>query len=104
MPIILGAHCDYQRMANRKCAVCGNKVEYPFLHWDSPAAMCICGDCCHEIKRGLTADLIQIAAIVDLQKLGYGGDVTLVRDSNQRLATEAERINRWPVIAEGGSR
>ena len=52
--------------------------------------------CCREIKRGLSSDLVHVAAIVELQKLGYR--TTLVRRSviaqNEIIQSEP-----WTLLA-----
>jgi hypothetical protein len=54
------------------------------------SAASICSRCCHDIKNGLTADLIHLAAIVDLRRLGYVNQ-TLTRES---LSTIEERYEK----------
>jgi hypothetical protein len=76
-----------------RCIVCEREIcRYPFLHWS--ADFCICGECCREIRFGLTADLIQIAAIKDIQDLTrdyrYRGE-TLVRGTTPHLEAEAKK-------------
>jgi hypothetical protein len=56
------------------CNLCRGELVPPFFEW-----MCrggpnlhICGRCCHTNKRGIIADLIQLAATVELRSLSYG--------------------------------
>ena len=72
-----------------KCNVCGEKLWPPFIEWHGDSDIFICGRCCSKINRGLMADLIQCAAISDLQKL-YGG-FTLDRRSVKHLEDEEKK-------------
>jgi hypothetical protein len=80
---------------SHKCSVCDDGLDYPFICWvGEGAGLYICGPCCRRIKDGLMADLIQLAATMDLRALklsAYTNDtVTLVRSSRQKLEAEAE--------------
>ena len=54
---------------SHKCSTCGGKLSYPFVCWESGDYVCICGRCCQQIKDGLMADLIQVAATWDMRAL-----------------------------------
>jgi hypothetical protein len=57
-------------------------------------SLCICSRCCQRIKDGLMADLIQVAATMDLRGLrqlcGHNA-VTLVRSWRQDLEAEGDK-------------
>jgi hypothetical protein len=73
-----------------KCAICDTShLAYPYLAW---RALCICGPCCLEIKRGLTADIVHVAAIMELRALGYRDD-TLERTTYESLRGRMRREN-----------
>jgi hypothetical protein len=75
------------------CFRCGGPCHYPFLHWDGKKperSLFICSRCCHEIKSGLMADLVHLAAIVDLRRLGYVKE-TLTRESLSTIEARGER-------------
>jgi len=88
-----------------RCAVCGGPLQFPFLCWDqagSGSDLCICGECCHRIKDGLMADMIQIAAILDMRKLRQLSDhhsVTLVRRKYEELEAEGEKREQDEIAA-----
>jgi hypothetical protein len=65
----------------QKCAHCNYPLRYPFLHWDS---FCLCGDCARSARKGLTADLIHIAAIMDLHDAGYDKQ-TFAREETRKV-------------------
>ena len=54
---------------DNKCSLCSDKAQFPYLNYGDN--LTICGSCALKHQRGLTADLIQLAAIVELRKLGY---------------------------------
>jgi hypothetical protein len=85
MSVVTNKHDDYRGSIKRgeRCNLCGTKVWYPFLVWDEERIIHICDDCCHKIRNGFIADLVQIAAIVDLRRL-YPG-FTLTRHDRQTL-------------------
>jgi recombinational DNA repair protein (RecF pathway) len=60
-------------MDREPCAVCGEKLSYPFLAWprEGGPGVFICSRCCKKIKTGFTADLVHVAAISELHDLGY---------------------------------
>jgi hypothetical protein len=74
------------------CFHCGGPCHYPFTHWDGEPELFICTRCCAQIKAGLMADLVQVAANLELINLGYR-DALLVRESttslNKRLSRAA---------------
>jgi hypothetical protein len=80
------AHCDF----------CGEPLCYSFLCWDthSPDSneldhILLCSRCCCKIKKGLIADLIQLQAATELQRL-YP-DLTLVREHLRRRDERQQR-------------
>ena len=77
--------------ADSRCNCCGERLWPPFVEWHcSNEHIFICGECACRIKKGLMADLIQCAAIVDLQKL-YGGSVTLVRSDVKKIEDQERK-------------
>jgi hypothetical protein len=83
------------RKKDVRCNFCGELLFYPFLCWDThphDSEQCghilLCSRCCCTIKKGLMADLIQLEAATELQRL-YPG-FTLVRENiKQRDARRA---------------
>jgi hypothetical protein len=70
--MITGHDNDFYAVLENKerCTNCGHRIErYPFLHWHGTPDILFCGKCCHEIKAGFAADLINVAATVELQAL-----------------------------------
>jgi hypothetical protein len=96
MSIVTNKHHDFSGALrdNAKCAICGYWVRPPYLEWIAETTIRICGRCCHSIKGGLVADLVQIAAIVDLQE--YYPSFTLTREQEcvleKRIEDERERM------------
>src|SRR5262245_25703704 len=90
MSVINTRHDYWSWHKIRKCSVCGDDLNYPFIYWHGDNGLCICAPCCQRNKDGLIADLIQLAAIMDLQKLKLSYDVTLVRSSYKSLEAEAK--------------
>jgi hypothetical protein len=85
-----------------KCNICEHRLTFPFMCWEGAnPPITICGHCCQEIKRGFTADLVQLAATMEMQGLGYRfGDTVLVRRSTKRLEAEGEKQRREVKILE----
>ena len=77
-----------------RCNICDSKLWPPFLKWRAHTNILICGSCCQNIRPGLTADLIQLSAIVEMNRLGHGyyRDQTLVRKDKKKA--EAETLAR----------
>jgi hypothetical protein len=73
----------------RKCVLCDGKLWPPFLHWHNQTLF-ICGECCRQNKNGLTADLVHVAAIMDLRNLGYL-DQTLQRRGVKTIEKQIEK-------------
>jgi hypothetical protein len=69
MSVVTGRYDDLYGAINRfKCSECGELLRrYPFLHWHPE--ICFCADCCLRIKPGFIADLIQITAITEFQRI-----------------------------------
>jgi len=60
------------------CALCGGGLKVPFVVYNHrDAVTCFCSECCTTLRRGLMADMVQVAAIVEM---GFNGS-TLVRHS-----------------------
>jgi hypothetical protein len=84
------------------CTFCGGHLFHPFVEWhatpDDPTAetysiVTICKQCCRKYSKGLQADLIQINAIIELERL-YPG-FTLTRTT--RAQRERERPEFVPA-------
>lgn len=89
-------HCGTLRHPERKCAECNKEIyRYPFLEWNSVR---FCGDCCHKIKKGFTADLIHVAAIVELQKQ-CPGETLIAKHAD---SYEAEQLEKRRKVEEAG--
>jgi hypothetical protein len=88
MSVIVDKYSDHASATMGDCLVCRGRLRYPILQWNERLA--ICGECCVGIKKGFTADLIQVAAIVELNDLGYR-DHTFVRKNKKQLEREAAR-------------
>jgi hypothetical protein len=79
---------------NSCCSKCGNKLMPPFLMYCGGGdGLFLCGPCAYNIRKGLTADLIQLSAIVELREI-YPGRTLVRRDSEQIEAEERERWRR----------
>jgi hypothetical protein len=78
------SHYMYNYYKNNKCTFCNKPLSIPFIEWHS---VFICGPCCRTIKEGLTADLIHVAAIMDLRAVGYWSE-TFARTSIKKLEDE----------------
>ncbi len=78
----------------KRCSNCGGELHYPFLGWDGACGgtgIFICGACCVRWRDGLAADMIQCAAIVEIQQLGRMGGVTLIRKNTSQLEAEGKK-------------
>lgn len=73
-------HPCYRHSSERRgnCSECKEPLHYPFLEWNNEVHFC--GKCCQRIKKGFTADLIHVAAIMDLRDVGYRQE-TFIRKS-----------------------
>ena len=69
---------------DRKCTLCTEPLDYPFLHWHGDGDLYFCTRCCGSLKGGFTADLIEIDAIRKLQSI-YGTRLTFVRRHSHAL-------------------
>ena len=84
---------------NDTCTVCNQKLWPPFVLWRNDASsdsrhILICGDCTLSIKDGLMADLIQVAAIKELNRLGnHLSDYTFTRNHREQLAEKVFKLN-----------
>jgi len=85
---VINSACDL-RLAHGPCILCGHQLQYPFLEWhrDSEEGqhISICGKCCQKIRKGFTADLIQVAASMDIRQLNNGPHYLLTRTSMDKL-------------------
>jgi hypothetical protein len=64
----------HSSLGRKKCNCCGHAIyRFPFLEWSGhgPDNLILCSECCQAIKKGITADLIHITAIADVNDLGY---------------------------------
>ena len=75
-----------------RCRLCDGELAPPFLSWCGHSAIFFCGPCCRQIKRGLSSDLVHVAAIVELQKLGYP---TTTLDRRSVEGVDYEERSRW---------
>jgi hypothetical protein len=71
---VVNGECDHGGWAkgNKTCRVCDEPVFYPFLYWcidGDERDILICSSCCSKMCSGFQADLVQINATVELQKL-----------------------------------
>jgi hypothetical protein len=66
MSVILCKSDDVYEALGKPCSACGKSVKYPFVCWER---IIVCGACCGQIRRGLAADLLQVAAVAELQTL-----------------------------------
>ena len=72
------------------CNVCGVRLLWhPWIEWHGRENFAICGSCVGKIKTGLMADLIQCAAILDMQKLYR--DCTLERQNVKPIEDRAQK-------------
>ena len=80
------------RLAHGPCTLCGHQLQYPYLEWhrDSKEGqhISICGKCCQKIRKGFTADLIQVTASMDIRQLNNGPRYLLTRTSMDELIDE----------------
>ena len=80
-----------------RCRLCDGELVPPFLAWCGPGAIFFCGPCCREIKRGLSSDLVHVAAIVELQELGY---TTTTLDRRSAEAVDCEERSKWAHLSD----
>jgi hypothetical protein len=80
---------DDNMPADKKCGICNGQLRFPYLHWQGATALFICGPCCVAAKKGLTADIIQLAAIVEIQQIQGHNTNTLVRKKNIDMISAA---------------
>jgi hypothetical protein len=98
MTVVISEHDIYAPRSDTKpsCTVCGiDHLHYPFLWWQGETDICICRWCCAKIKAGFTADLVQVAAIVEMQAVNSAYSTsTLQRRSPVDLKADREREKR----------
>jgi hypothetical protein len=76
------------------CNRCGKVAGYP--RSEIGENFCLCAECCHDIRKcDLAVDIAHLAAIVDLQRLGYSGSV-LVRKTVEQAEEDALRPYERP--------
>jgi hypothetical protein len=88
MSVITAREHDHEcvgfgRRHAQPCFNCNKPASYPFVHWRGHTDIVICSRCCSQIKMGLMADMIQVAANLELISLGYH-DAVLVRGCASR--------------------
>lgn|SRR5262249_49632025 len=83
-----------------KCSLCDEPLHFPFLFWrEGGPSLCICGTCCQKIKGRFIADLIQVAAIMDINALGLSDNVRLIRKATKVLEVEGEKREQEGIAA-----
>lgn len=80
MSVILSGSDDFYRARGKPCSVCEKPLRYPFVIWEQ---ILICAPCCGRIWRGLDADMLQAAAVAELQEL-YPGSTLERRSVRQK--------------------
>jgi hypothetical protein len=88
--------------SEKRCSFCGNRyVFYPYIEWHGypeddagdTAEITICKHCCQRYGKGLHADIMQVNAICELERL-YPG-FTFVRttraENERKAAREAQQ-------------
>ena len=93
MAVINSANDDLLHRGHGPCMICGDPLRYPFLEWHAEKEnrdIVICGRCCQKIKKGFMADLIQIAATMELWHLHNGPPQLLIRKNMDDLRTPSD--------------
>ena len=86
-------------LQNSECNICDEKLWPPFVMWNGKTNhIFICRECCN-IKEALMADLVQAAAIAEINRLGYG-DITLVRKSRKEVEETASSKLGYQTFAD----
>ena len=95
MSVITNKHDDLgNQKTTQRCSICRGHLFFPFIRWWGMGAdLFFCANCCAVNKDGLTADLVQVVAIDELQKAGQS-KFTLVRKNIATLEKEQEEIER----------
>jgi hypothetical protein len=70
MAVILSwrSHMAEWVSSGARCSICDGDLQPPFLHWVCEAGekdISICTRCCHDCRRGLTADSVRTVAIAE---------------------------------------
>jgi hypothetical protein len=78
------------------CTVCGDRLYVPFVHWRGATDIFICSECAPGLRNGLTADLIHITAIKELQRLYHA--YTLVREHTSTVDKKQEALANSMVL------
>ena len=79
------------------CSACGEDLGFPYVRWLGHREINFCGKCCRNLKRGLVADLIQAAAIEDMQSLGYY-NFTLLRGTIKTAEAQDQHACEMDVV------
>jgi hypothetical protein len=94
MMAIVNSRYDRRNCAST-CLLCSRMLHYPFLCWQghtkADGDINLCGRCCQKIRNGFIADLIQIAASMEIRELYPNAGMRLVRTTKERLDHEGER-------------
>ena len=70
MSVVTEVSSDLTRASGREtCSLCDGYLHYPFLYWRGQRELFICSCCCVGQGNGLRADLLQVEAIAELQRL-----------------------------------
>jgi hypothetical protein len=88
--MVINSACDLC-LSHGPCTICGGHLQYPYLEWhrsNQGEHIRICGKCCQKIKKGFTADLIQITASMELRELYTNSRPVFVRKSTNELVEE----------------
>jgi hypothetical protein len=104
MAVITNAHDDCRgnsAIFDERCSICKEKLmQYPFIRWWAGGDdVFFCAVCSARIRDGMMADLVQIAAIVEIQRIApHYKNSTLVREHipelEQRLEKKDEEFQR----------
>jgi hypothetical protein len=73
------------------CTFCDGVLAYPFVYY-SPKVF-ICRECCRDDRKGLMADMVQVAAITEMNNL-ITGNCTLIRV----CTADADRVTTLLVV------
>ena len=100
MSVITDVYADFHcNKDSAKCNHCGETLHrYPFFHWRGKVDFFLCSSCCRADKANLISDLVQLAAIDELQSTEGYEAYTFVRKHVETL--EAEESKKWPPLIE----
>ena len=78
------------------CSLCGERLLVPFVTYShKKGGLCLCSECCTTMRRGLVADMVQTAAIIEMGLPSF----TLVRSDVAALKVEALNPNGRRALA-----